>query len=108
MAPSFDALIERQIRQAQLQGKLDNLSGAGKPLDKHSGLQTSVASVGHAMMASAGVKPRQFTLKERLDKAREELKKTSDPAEKKALMTKVSLLELEYNVEREAYRNFLK
>ncbi len=108
MSRSFDALIERQMRKAQAQGQFENMSGAGKPLPENFAVRGATASVNQTMAASAGIKPRQFSIKERLDAARKELREETDADAKKKLMAKVTQLELEYNIEREAYSNFMK
>lgn len=108
MTRSLDALIERQILKAHAEGQLKNLSGEGKPLPDRPVIENASTAVGHSIMAGAGVRPRQFVLKEQLDAAREELRAATNPDQKKELMAKMAKLELAYNVEREAYSKFMK
>lgn len=108
MIRSFSNLIERQIKKAQAEGQLNDLEGSGKPLPKRHDIEDAATSVGHSIMARAGVLPREFKLKDALEAARQEWQAATDPDEKKRLMAKISELELAYNVEREAYRKFLK
>jgi len=59
-------------------------------------------------MARAGVLPREFKLKEQLEAAKRDWQQATDPDEKKRLMAQFAKLEIDYNVEREAYHKFLK
>ncbi|MDA5558112.1 J-domain-containing protein [Shimia sp. MMG029] len=108
MIRSFLNLIERQIKKAQAQGQLNGLEGEGKPLPKRHGSEDAATSVGHSIMARAGVLPREFKLKEALEAAKQDWQQATDPADKKRLMTRISELALAYNIERNAYRKFLK
>ncbi|MBO9398328.1 DUF1992 domain-containing protein [Shimia sp. R9_2] len=108
MIRSFSNLIERQIKKAQAQGQLNGLEGEGKPLPKRHDGEDAATSVGHSIMARAGVLPREFKLKEALEAAKQDWQQAANPAEKKRLMAKISELELAYNIERDAYRKFLK
>jgi hypothetical protein len=108
MIRSFSNLIERQIQKARAQGQLNDLEGAGKPLPKRHNVEDAATSIGHSIMARAGVLPREFKLKEALQAAKQDWQQATDPAEKKRLMARISELELAYNIERDAYRKFLK
>ena len=108
MIRSFSNLIERQIQKAQSKGQLNDLEGAGKPLPKRHDIEDAATSVGHSIMARAGVLPREFKLKEALEAAKQDWQKATDSTEKKRLMARISELELTYNIERDAYRKFLK
>ncbi|WP_338055495.1 hypothetical protein [Shimia biformata] len=71
-------------------------------------LEDPAIAAGHRIMAEAGVLPREFALKRQLDDARAAWRAESDPAAKKVLMAKIAELEMAYDIEREAYRKFLK
>lgn len=108
MLRSLRQLIERQIKKAEAEGQLSGLEGEGKPLpDRHEFEDTAIAA-GHRIMAEAGVVPREFALKKELDEARAEWQSASDPDRRKKLMKKIADLEMRYEMEREAYRKFLK
>ena len=108
MTHSISSLIELQMLKAQAEGQLDNISGAGKPLPKKHIAQTGMASVSNTIKAGLGVPKRQGPLKKQLDDARKSLQATKEPEEKKALMIEIAKLEMAYNIEREAYLNFMK
>ncbi|MCP4209641.1 MAG: DUF1992 domain-containing protein [Shimia sp.] len=108
MMRSFRNLIERQIKKAESEGQLTGLEGEGKPLPKRHDMEDPATAVGHSIMARAGVLPREFKLKEQLEAAKRDWQQATDPDEKKRLMAQIAKLELDYNVEREAYRKFLK
>ncbi|SFL55111.1 DUF1992 domain-containing protein [Shimia aestuarii] len=108
MMRSFRNLIERQIKKAEAEGQLADLEGAGKPLPPRHALEDPAIAAGHRIMAQAGVVPREFELKEQLEQARKDWRSATDPADRKRLMARIAELELAYNVEREAYRKFLK
>ena len=52
--------------------------------------------------------PREFALKEDLYAAKAQWRAATYAVEKKAPMAWIARLEMEYNIEREAYRKFLK
>lgn len=105
---SFRNLLERQIQKAEAEGQLTDLEGAGKPLPKRPNMEDPATAVGHSIMARAGVVPREFKLKEELEAAKRAWRQATDTDEKKRLMAEISRLELAFNIEREAYRKFLK
>ena len=105
---AFRNLIERQIKKAEAEGQLSGLEGAGKPLPDRHALEDPAIAAGHRIMAQAGVVPREFALKESLEQAKAAWRAATDPQEKKDLMARIAKLEADYNIEREAYRKFLK
>ncbi len=108
MTRSIDALIEWQMLKAKAEGQLDNISGAGKPLPTKHITQTGMASVSNTIKAGLGVPKRHGPLKEQLEDARKSLQATTDPDKKKALVVEIAKLGMAYNIEREAYLNFMK
>ncbi|MGR3713424.1 MAG: DnaJ family domain-containing protein [Shimia sp.] len=108
MTHSISSLIELQMLRAQAEGQLDNISGAGKPLPTKHITSTGMASVSSTIKAGMGLPKRHGPLKEQLSAARSTLKDTTDPEKKKALMVEIAKLEMAYNIEREAYLNFMK
>ena len=73
MSRAFRSLVERQIRKAEARGLLRGLRGEGRPLPDRSGeaLVDPALSAGMRIMAEAGVKPREFSLKDELAEARD-------------------------------------
>lgn len=108
MLRSFRQLIERQIKKAEAEGQLSGLKGEGKPLPERHQFEDPATAAGHRIMAEAGVVPREFALKEELDAARADYQAESDPTKRKALMTRIADLQMRYEMEREAYRKFLR
>ncbi|WP_299350727.1 DUF1992 domain-containing protein [uncultured Shimia sp.] len=108
MFAALKNLLERQIKNAEAEGVLSNLEGEGKPLLQRHALEDPATAVGHRIMAEAGVMPREFALKEELDAARTAYRDCTDPAARKDLMAKIADLQLRYEMEREAYRKFLR
>lgn len=110
MIKSWRRLTEQQIKKAELEGKLKNLEGEGKPLPYRPGDAYIDAgdAVGHRIMAEAGALPEEIKLKARLDEARAEWKAATDADEKKRLMARIADLELKYQIAREARMKFLR
>ena len=104
----FKDLAERQILKAKAEGQLTGLEGEGKPLPRHHAFEDPATAAGHRIMAEAGVVPREFALKEELEAARAAWRDATDPNEKKRLMGEIARLQQDYEIEREAYRRFLK
>lgn len=101
----FSSLAERQILKAQAEGQLDNLKGAGKPLDM-SGDAGSSTAVGYRIMAEAGALPREIELRKDVEKQRQVLRETSDEAGRRREMAKLAELQLRLDIEQEARRKF--
>ena len=110
MLRSLQKLIERQMLIAQAEGKLSGLEGEGKPLPDRSSESTGdpVAAVGFRIMAQAGVVPEEITLKKQLDEARAEWRDARDENTRKEEMTRITDLEMRYNMARDARRAFLR
>lgn len=104
----MNALIERQILKAQAEGQLNNLSGAGKPLRRTHIIPGGGASVSQTIKAGLGVPKSPAPLKEQIEAARSRLAQEINPEAKRSLVTEITKLELAYNIEREAYLNFMK
>ncbi len=102
----WGSLAEHQIQKAQATGQLDNLKGAGKPLNARSGNDADAA--GLRIMAEAGVLPREFELKKAVDAQLDILKSTHDPAARKAELAKLADLQLRLSIEQEARRKFYR
>lgn len=106
----FRDLAERQILKAQAEGALEGLEGEGKPLPDHPEEQMvdPGTAMGMRIMAQAGVKPEEITLKEQLNAARQVLAGESDPERRKVLMKRAADLEMRYNIARDARKSFLR
>lgn len=98
-------LAERQILKAQAEGQLDNLKGAGKPLNAD-GAETTDA-IGFRIMAEAGALPKEVQLRKALEDARARLA-TANEADRRAIMTRINDLQLRLDIEAEARRKYLR
>lgn len=99
-------LAENQIQKARSQGQFDHLEGAGKPLPQR--VAGDVISAGMAMMADAGVLPREIELKKAVEAQRKRLQATTDPTARKAEMHKLADLETRLSIEQDARRKFYR
>ncbi|GEM_PF-6020117 len=99
-------LADHQIRKAQAEGQLDDLEGAGKPLNNQPGV--GVEAIGFRIMADAGVVPREIELKKALDAQRLVLQMAKEPAVRKREMAKLAEMELRWAIERDARRKYAR
>ncbi|WP_158971505.1 DnaJ family domain-containing protein [Chachezhania sediminis] len=102
----FSDLAERQILKAQAEGQLDNLKGAGKPLQHSDGTGDFAEAAGFRIMAEAGAVPKEIELKKAVAAQLEVLKATVDPAARKEEMRKLADLQLKLAIQEEARRKY--
>ena len=57
VAPSWESLVERQIREAMEAGKFDNLPFQGEPLPKEDDAYAGEWALVHHMLKNAGIAP---------------------------------------------------
>lgn len=100
----FSDLAERQILKAQAEGQLDNLKGAGKPLNIEG--DGSADAIGFRIMADAGVVPREIQLRKAVEEQSRILRETADEEDRKQEMIKLNDLQLRLSIEQEARRRF--
>lgn len=106
----FARFIEHQIAKARAAGGLSGLKGEGKPLAPQpveTAEQTAV-SAGMRIMAEAGVMPEEFSVKKDLDAARKVYASLKTEEARAKQMSKISSLELRYNIAVEARRKFMR
>lgn len=110
MVGKWHHLTESQIKKAEVEGKLKNLDGAGKPLPDRPGdaLIDAGDAVGYRIMAEAGALPEEITLKAALDQTRHAWQAATDPDEKKRLMAQLADLQMRYEIARDARRKFMR
>ncbi|MCT4611018.1 MAG: DUF1992 domain-containing protein [Pelagimonas sp.] len=99
-------LAEHQIQKAKAEGQLDNLTGQGKPLETRQG--GDIVSAGMAIMADAGVLPREIQLKKEIEAKQQALKSGTDAAQQKSLMQDLADLQMRLAIEQEARRKFYR
>ncbi|ATG46281.1 DUF1992 domain-containing protein [Celeribacter ethanolicus] len=102
----WSSLSERQILKAQAEGQLDNLKGAGKPLNTRSGNDTDAA--GFRIMAEAGVVPREFEMRKEIEALNAQLKETVEAEARKALIRQIAQVQLRLDIEVEARRKYYR
>ena len=100
----FSDLAERQILKAQAEGQLDNLKGAGKPLDMSG--DGSADAVGLRIMAEAGALPREIELRKAVEAQTLVVRAATDDETRRQAMKKLADLQLRLDIEREARRRF--
>ncbi|MCB1477454.1 MAG: DUF1992 domain-containing protein [Tepidamorphaceae bacterium] len=100
----FSVLSERQILKGIAEGQLDNLKGAGKPLDMTGG--ASADAVGFRIMAENGAVPREIELRKAVEQQTRILRETVGEEARKREMKKLADLQLRLDIEREARRRF--
>lgn len=57
VAPTWESLVERQIRAAMEEGKFDNLPFQGEPLPKEDDAYAGEWALAHHMLRNAGIAP---------------------------------------------------
>ncbi|CAM3470980.1 DUF1992 domain-containing protein [Paracoccus nototheniae] len=100
----FSDLAERQILKAQAEGQLDNLKGAGKPLNIEG--DGSADAIGFRIMADAGVVPREIQLRKAVEAQSLILQETTGEEARKREVIKLNDLQLRLSIEQEARRRF--
>ena len=101
----FSDMAERQILKAKAEGQLDNLKGAGKPLDLSG--DGSADAIGFRIMAEAGALPREIQLRKAVAEQTKAMREAPDEATRKAAMRKLADLQLRLDIEQESRRRFL-
>lgn len=101
----FDRLAERQILKAQAEGQLDNLKGAGRPLPPM-GDGDAAEAAGFRIMAEAGALPLEIELRKTIEAHIQVLRSTTDPNERKRLMSDLAGLHLKLAIQEETRRKF--
>lgn len=103
MAHPLDALIDQIVQQAAREGKLDNLPGAGKPLEKVENPQDAVLA---RIMKEADATSPVVVLRQQILAAQDKLKTISDPDERRSQMVYLSELQTQLAIEMEAFRKY--
>lgn len=101
----FDRLAERQILKAQAEGQFANLKGAGRPLPP-SGNGDAAEAAGFRIMAEAGALPLEVVLRKAIEAHMQVPRSTTDPDERKRLMSDLAGLHLKLAIQEEARRKF--
>ncbi len=110
MADGLNRIAERRMLKARAEGKLEKLSGEGRPLPERPGdvFVDPGEAVGFRIMAEAGVLPEEITLKKAIAEAKARYAKARGEAERKAAMAEIARLEQRRAIAEEARRRFLR
>lgn len=101
-------MIERQMKLAEVQGQLTGLPGEGQPLPEQHIISGGPVSVTQHIKANARPRRRKIDVGVELATTRAALQTATDAAEKKQLMSRIAMLDMQQSVEREASSNFLR
>lgn len=98
----FESLIDKAFKRAQDNGDLDNLPGAGKPLEKS---KLNADPFAHAFAESGAMTP-FGVLSHRIEKARVRLAEAKDTAQRRVIQTEISDLETRKAIEMETWKRY--
>lgn len=98
----FNSLIELAFKRAEQNGELDNLSGAGKPIDLS---DTNADPFAHVFEQSGAMTP-FGAIQRKIDAARAQLSEETDSARMRAIQTEISALETRKAIEMEAWKRY--
>ncbi|WP_191090083.1 DnaJ family domain-containing protein [Histidinibacterium aquaticum] len=100
MSSFFDRIVEAQLRKAEAEGVMDDLTGKGKPLD----LSKPGANPFKKTFAEAEVELPITRLAREIGEAREALRSETDPDERRVIQKRIADLELRRSLEIEGMR----
>lgn len=98
----FDNLLDIAFRQALENGDLDDLPGAGKPLDP---ADFNTDPFAHVYREGEVMTP-FGALRHQIDSARNRLAAETDPEKRRAIQTEISALETRKAIEMETFRRY--
>ncbi|MGR3323499.1 MAG: DnaJ family domain-containing protein [Pseudooceanicola sp.] len=98
----FNSIIDEAFKQAQENGDLDNLPGAGKPIAPSSLNTDPFAHV----YKEAEVMTPFAVMQGKIDAARTRLAAATDPEERRAIQTEISMLETRKAIEMETWKRY--
>ena len=99
----LSGLIDQIVQNAERRGDFDNLPGAGKPLPQLDNPQNAVLN---RIMKEADAKSPVVILRQQILASSERLKSLTDPAERKAEMTRLAELQTKLGIEMDAFRKY--
>jgi hypothetical protein len=106
---SFEKIVEALIKEAQAQGKFDNLPGEGKPIDLTEYFNTPEdVRVAQTMLKNAGLVPVEIELLQEVAALKELLRSTKDEAELAGSRKLLEEKQLQFNLLLERRKRFLK
>ena len=106
MFPGFEKLVEERIRQAQREGKFENLPGSGKPLPEEKTTVPEDIRLAYKILKNADCLPPELELKKEIRNTQDLLSGMADTAEKYNTLKKLNLLIMKLNSLRSASIEF--
>lgn len=103
MPHPLDALIDQIVQKAAARGDLDNLPGAGKPLNLTGNPQDALL---HRIMSEADAKAPVVILRQQILTAQDNLKSITDDAARRTQMVYIAELQTKLAIEMEAFRKY--
>jgi len=88
MIPGFEAIVEERIKQAQKEGRFDNLAGRGRPLDFEYANVPEELRLAHKVLKNAGFLPPEIELKKKISQTRDLMAGLDETTPKKAELGK--------------------
>jgi len=87
-----DEIIRQWVQKVEKTGEIRNVKGFGKPLELNDGyLETPTElRMAYKILKDAGYVPAEIEMLRKLATLREELEKSTDPAEQRALKQKIA------------------
>ncbi|PIE61636.1 MAG: molecular chaperone DnaJ [Desulfobacterales bacterium] len=93
MIPGFEAIVEERIKQAQKEGRFNDLKGQGRPLQFDETNVPEEFRMAHKILKNAGFLPPEIEIKKQIEKTRDLMAGMDEPTdEKKALTKKLNYL----------------
>ena len=93
MIPWFERIAQRLIDEAQAAGKLSNLPGEGRPLDRARLRETADETL-NRMLAADGFVPAEIELQKEIAAKRGILDQIDDPEERRKVQREIAMMEL--------------
>jgi hypothetical protein len=91
MLPGFAGLVEQRIKQAQKEGKFDNLEGNHKPLEFNDDNIPEELRLAHKILKNAGFAPPEVELKKKIRNTEDLLDNTDyDSDEQRRIQKKLN------------------
>ena len=97
MFPGFDKIVEERIRQAQKEGKFEELPGSGKPLPEEQINTPDDIRLAYKILKNADCLPPELELKKEIRNTQELLSGMEETAEKYKTLKKLNLLIMKLN-----------
>lgn len=98
MLTGFEKIVEERIKQAQKNGKFDNLPGSGKPLlFENDRCVSGELSLAYKILKNADCLPPELELRKEIKKTEELLSGMEETSEKYCVLKKLNFLIIKLN-----------